>query len=158
VCILRFEFTKHNRIVDVRPYPHAIPGDICFVIFNLNRFCRAMQGSSYRYNKETVHFASLISILNTIHCNHNTGLMFKGYCLTLYIIVVLHTTAQSFVWYVSYLYCIVYTQLSERCSADANSSIGCMKQNMFVYRYVLTIQFPFGMRAVICRYPAMGGG
>jgi len=50
-----------------------------------------------------------------------------------------------------------YTQLSERCSADGNSSIGCMKQNMFVYRYVLTIQFPFGMRAVICRYPGKGG-
>jgi len=32
------------------------------------------------------------------------------------------------------------------------------KQNMFVNRYFLTIQFLSGMRAVICRYLGKGGG
>jgi hypothetical protein len=35
---------------------------------------------------------------------------------------------------------------------------GLKKQNMFVNWYFLTIQFPSGMGAVICRYLGKGGG
>ena len=107
MCILRFEFIKHNRIVDVpilMPFPYVTTRYLSVLLFLMQtgsvERCKDFRTGAIR----TAHFVSLVSILNTIHCNHNAGLIFKAHCLTLYIIVVLYTTAQSFIWYVSYVY------------------------------------------------------
>lgn len=91
---------------------------------------------------------SLISILNTISCNYNTCLIFKAYCLTLYIIAVLYTTAQSFIWYVSYVYYQniqhnpnVVQQTIIHPSAVWNRTCSCIDMSLYSIPFLACVQW-----------------